>query len=399
MPVFNPPITPIVKQTEVTFGYTDSQDWIDQVSPNTNSWDCVAWSEELTLFAAGASTSAADNFMNSSDGITWNAFSVAGNPRMFSMIWVPELGLYIACGQSVGVTGRIYTSPDGTTFTQRVNIGTIFFGAAWSPQLGIGVVVGSGLITQYTTDGIIWTTGTSAAAIGWRDVVWSPALGIFCSVGPTGANRVMTSTDGIAWTLQTASDVTKAWNGIAWSPSLGLFVAVASGGIMTSPDGVNWTNQTDPGTNTWSKVTWVADLGLFVACGNTAASPGIITSPDGINWTSVTTPAHAWNGLSWSSSLGRLVVVGSNAVMTMDALIVPEAERNFIIQDPDIRVDSNPVASLAYAQPTGKDLDEIGMDALDIDAGCNIDKELTLNIKGLEGYLEGKFKINYTFQR
>jgi hypothetical protein len=52
--------------------------------------------------------------------------------------------------------------------------------------------------------------------------------------GGTG-NRVMTSSNGINWTSQTSA-ADNAWNGIAWAPKLGLFAAVSSDGtnrVMT----------------------------------------------------------------------------------------------------------------------------------------------------------------------
>ncbi|MEK7514563.1 MAG: hypothetical protein AAB587_01965, partial [Patescibacteria group bacterium] len=87
-------------------------------------------------------------------------------------------------------------------------------------------------------DGITWTLRTSAADNDWRSVVWSPGLSLFVAVATSGTgNRVMTSPDGITWTLRTsAADI--EWHSVAWSPGLSLFVVVANTGtgnrVMTS---------------------------------------------------------------------------------------------------------------------------------------------------------------------
>jgi hypothetical protein len=72
----------------------------------------------------------------------------------------------------------------------------------------------------------------------WRSVCWSPNLGLFCAVAYTGTgNRVMTSPDGINWTIR-ASAADNNWRSVCWSPNLGLFCAVAGTGtgnrVMTS---------------------------------------------------------------------------------------------------------------------------------------------------------------------
>ncbi len=79
----------------------------------------------------------------------------------------------------------------------------------------------------------------------WRFVCWSPALTLFVAVAYTGTgNRVMTSPDGITWTIRTSA-ADNNWRSVCWSPALTLFVAVADSGtgnrVMTSPDGITWT--------------------------------------------------------------------------------------------------------------------------------------------------------------
>jgi hypothetical protein len=61
-------------------------------------------------------------------------------------------------------------------------------------------------------------------------VCWAPELGLFCAVASSGTgNRVMTSPDGIVWTVR-ASAADNSWYDLCWASELGLFCAVAFSG-------------------------------------------------------------------------------------------------------------------------------------------------------------------------
>jgi hypothetical protein len=108
------------------------------------------------------------------------------------------------------------------------------------------------------------------------DVIY--ANGLFVAVARTGVgDRVMTSPDGITWTLgSTPAD--NNWVSLAYGS--GLFVAVAATGagdrVMTSPDGLTWTIRSSASDNNWNGVTYGA--GQFVAVGATGASNQVMTS-------------------------------------------------------------------------------------------------------------------------
>ena len=148
------------------------------------------------------------------------------------------------------------------------------------------------------TDGITWTTQTSAADISWRSITYGN--GLFVAVASTGTgNRVMTSSDGITWATQTsAADYT--WNSITYGN--GLFVAVSSSGtgtdVMTSSDGITWATQTTP-SGSWQEVTY--GIGLFVAVG--ISGNRVMTSPDGVTWTPQTASGNDWYGVTYGNGL------------------------------------------------------------------------------------------------
>ena len=186
---------------------------------------------------------------------------------------------------------------------------------AWSPETGVFVAVGPGGVMT-STDGIAWTAQTAPAAI-WNGVAWSPELGLFAAIGTTGA-LVITSPDGVNWTAQTIVGATKPWGTITWSPDEHEFlVAAVGGGSMTSNNATTWTVAADPAKPALTHgLAWSAALALYVAVGNN----GAYTSPDGTIWTlGASLPAVGWRGVAWSPTGNRFVAVGiggGNDIMT-----------------------------------------------------------------------------------
>lgn len=72
----------------------------------------------------------------------------------------------------------------------------------------------------------------------------------------------------------------------------------------------------------------------------------------------------------------------------------PLAEAEFTVVDAEVSLTSQLIGTIAYEAPTGKDLDELEMDAIDVrfQPGTG---QFIVRVKGLEGYLHDKFKINY----
>jgi hypothetical protein len=91
-------------------------------------------------------------------------------------------------------------------------------------------------------------------------------LSLFVAVAQTGTgNRVMTSPNGITWTIRTSA-ADNQWNSVCWSAELELFAAVSLNGtnrVMTSPNGITWTSRTIPNALPFS-ICWSPEIGLFV---------------------------------------------------------------------------------------------------------------------------------------
>lgn len=311
-----------------------------QAASGTNeanaSWSSVAWSPELGRFVAVGTLAVFPHTTNqrvatSTDGTHWTMVPSASLPTVAgvwrSVTWSPDVGLFVAvaCARWTLSTcnttndgGRVITSPDGLTWTERSTSDDTaqWASIAWSPTLSLFVAVGSGPSTRVMTspDGINWTNRTPAEPNTWTSITWVSALGLFVAVASDGSNRVMTSPNGILWTAQAAAEA-NAWQSIAWSPELGLLVASANGGthaIMTSSDGgAGWDQQTAPGTTGWTAVAWSPEFNLFAAVTLLATGSKLIaTSPDGVTWTQqVAVSTKGWTAITWSPQLHAFVAV------------------------------------------------------------------------------------------
>jgi hypothetical protein len=219
-----------------------------------NGWRTVVWSRELGLFAAvaidGGALNNLERVMTSPDGINWTSYTYSGagiNDSWRSIVWSAELGLFVAIA-SAG-NKRVLTSPDGINWDLQDSPLEGWHGLTWSPELGIFVAVGitNGKVMT-SPDGINWTLGDASSNRQWFSVCWSPELGLFVASAITGDDkRIMISSDGINWSPSKVP-ILNNWQLVIWSAELGLFVAVSSyssiGGaykVITSPDGINWT--------------------------------------------------------------------------------------------------------------------------------------------------------------
>ncbi len=174
------------------------------------------------------------------------------------------------------------------------------------------------VIGNIVSKGTEWTGRVSASDSMWRSVAYGN--GRFVAVASSGGvgstctaalgKCVMTSSDGINWTLATSTYAD--WNSVTYGN--GLFVAVAPLGgagsscqnvtfrdcVMTSPDGINWTARRSP-YEYWQSVTYGNGMFVAVANGtgggslcNSTWSRCVMTSLDGISWIQHTTPSYAY---------------------------------------------------------------------------------------------------------
>jgi predicted RecA/RadA family phage recombinase len=175
--------------------------------------------------------------------------------------------------------------------------------------------------TARAQPGITWTAQTTPIpTLAWSNLAYGNGLYVAVSTSGTGS-RVMTSPDGIIWTLRT-TPTDNQWYDITFGN--GLFVAVAGNGtgtgdrVMTSPDGINWTIRTTPADNIWNGVIYANGQFVAVATSGTAGNR-VMTSPDGITWTlRVAANSYAWTSVAYGNGLYVSVAAGGigNRVMT-----------------------------------------------------------------------------------
>jgi len=72
----------------------------------------------------------------------------------------------------------------------------------------------------------------------------------------------------------------------------------------------------------------------------------------------------------------------------------PVAEKEFTVTDTDVTATSRIVGCIAYVAPTGKELDELEFDAIDLKFAPAAGS-FKIYAKGLEGYVSDKFKVYY----
>lgn len=247
------------------------------VSGDTGDWSDVIWVPELSMFVAVAQ-GGTDYVMTSTDGSTWTTRTV---PAMawYRVRWSPQLRLLVAVAVS-GTGGCVMTSPDGVTWTQRNSVDNTAAWRAleWSPELGMFVSLSAGGgLGQYSTNGTSWTQ-FSVSDLLWESIAWSSELGIFVA-SPAGSNVFATSTTGLSWTTRSAP-VAHLGRSVIWIPEWRLFVAVSStdnANVLTSPEGITWTVQ-NAVTIDWRCVTFSPELNTAVAVGITGNGNRVMTS-------------------------------------------------------------------------------------------------------------------------
>jgi len=250
----------------------------------------------LTLSNPAGATiadAAADATIVENDGVPQppaaSAWSVARQGMSTQLGLAYGAGVYV----SVGDNGDVWTSPTGTTWTQR----SVPAAAGGVPYLLYGVTYGGGqfvavgsccgpafadAVILTSPDGITWTERDANNSTTLRGVAHSGTR--YVAVGLSGVIR--TSLDGVSWSPAT-SGTGQRLRGIAYGG--GAFVAVGDGPtILRSTDGLAWSPQTVPVTVPSSTAARaITHTGTqFVAVG---AQGTVLTSPDGVTWTHVAT--------------------------------------------------------------------------------------------------------------
>jgi len=151
---------------------------------------------------------------------------------------------------------------------------------------GLYVAVGGDATIATSPDGGTWTIRRmSTANLVLNAVAFANGRFVAAGLGSptiTGAGLIMTSTDGLEWTINEtiASTVNAQFNEVLFGGGTWVVSGAAGGRAFTSTDGLNWTARSlpagvIPGTGTYG-------AGRFVLSGN---GNTVLTSTDGATWT------------------------------------------------------------------------------------------------------------------
>lgn len=178
------------------------------------------------------------SFMVSPDGVNWTTYSPSHGYSTRHMAYAG--GVYMAACDASGTLSRIYTSTDLVNWTWRHDISFVYTMSTVAKILHDGskfVVIGDGGRVSYSYNCVSWVdiivpgiSNTSSGQID--DAIYANGLFVACGIGP-----LMTSPDGINWTLRTPSG--GYMSKVIYANNK--FYITYSGGISYSTNGVTWT--------------------------------------------------------------------------------------------------------------------------------------------------------------
>jgi hypothetical protein len=282
------------------------------------------------------------SFVPNFAGTNWAAGTPLATSSLFGIAYTGVSLIASSSFVAVGAGGTLFSSPDGTTWTQLTshtlaNLNAAVFadsrfviagdsGVILASSDGVNyagvnsktssnlyalgvnggtiVAVGAGGAIVNSTDGLNW----GAVSSGTSNNLYGAAAGnnVYVAVGANGT--LLTSSDAGTWktiALPTSADLRAVTFGLVpvsgstSGATTNMFVVVgANGTLVTSTDGANWTVRAPIGSNTLNSVTFGS---RFVAVG---VAGNIFTSQDGVTWTqSVSATTNDLNSVAWSSGI------------------------------------------------------------------------------------------------
>lgn len=215
---------------------TNGTAWTMQVSSGIPfGLEYIAWSPTLSLFVGSYQSG---GIYSSANGIDWTLRETPpASSCMGRVVWADALATFLVLGGTTdGIDGgAVYVSTNGTTWI-RNDFGTGALQSpdvlAWAESIGLIVVIQAGTATYLTsTNGSTFTSRTGLSSL-WYDAVWSPDLGVLAAVSIDGVGTANIASA----TYVTAPSVT------GLSHLEGASVAVTGDGIvLASPNNPAYT--------------------------------------------------------------------------------------------------------------------------------------------------------------
>jgi alpha-tubulin suppressor-like RCC1 family protein len=246
------------------------------------------------------------SFATSADGINWTNIPIASGNLWKSVAYGD--GKFVAFGGGFGGGSQnAAISSDGTSWSFATTVSNAYDNVRYVGNKFI-ITARTQLYQSLLTsdDGISWTLKTLPGGTKyWNNVEYGNGkfVAVAGGVGNT-SDIVAISNDGNTWTSEILP-VSNAWIDIAYGNNT--FIAVVSSGntIVTSPDGTNWTQRPLPKSGTWRSITYGNNKFVIVGNDNT-----ILSSNDGITWTQTTSSITTdWNTIRYGND--RFVAVSN----------------------------------------------------------------------------------------
>lgn len=311
-------------------GYCTSPDGVTWTARTGTADDLSALLNETTLLGTRRSATSPPGVYSSTDGINWTQRSTS--VACFANVIARGGSRLVATSTTISAGGgtvysSIYSDNDGLTWSAGAPINQCI-GSVIAHNGSFFVAVSSMYVnndletySRKSTDGITWTQGTSrvnapsAFITAISNLFWNGSVFV-ALIGGLGASgsafevnaRIFTSTDGLAWTVQSTSAVLLSKGSPSFHQPVfvdGVWhIAFYEGGTARSTDGgITWQAPTTvPGSFLPKCV--AGYIGKLIAVGADAAFQSV---DKGITWTALTpTGLTSFNGnlLSWVGALG-----------------------------------------------------------------------------------------------
>lgn len=269
--------------------------------------------------------------LTSPDGIQWTRTAVGATNDGWSGL-AYNGSTYVAVGLRGSGTDRggVVYSNDGATWT----FGTVPAGIGQLTAVAFGanrfVAVGE-LGRIYTSpDGITWSNTLSPVTNFLRAVAF--ADGQFVATGDSG--RILTSADGIAWLNRSVSTVNSLLNITRHKGAWYTFSPTSE--CFTSEEGEVWTRIPSSGrTSSMSRV--ISTAGLLLGAN---AGGGVYISEDAGSWASQPVDAGGTNLMTGAAEgKGLIAVVGSNGIIY--TATAPSPSFSPLIAAPSLRFEAD----------------------------------------------------------
>jgi len=296
---------------------------------NTTSGDAYCITFGANLFVAGGTlTTFYPCVITSTDAITWTQTAIPGALQGIIQRIAFANGTFIATASN---NNQIFYSSDGSNWTISASTspfltrGLAYGNGKWVGVCGIGPTPTQFTPITSTDNGVTWTTGTQQTAAFGGAIDLFFYNGVF--IATTTTAKIVTSVDGVTWTLAANLQTILASNsivGITFGNNV--FCAISDGGgIAISSDLTNWTlvqaAYTSPNYG-FNDIDFFN--GRFIAVGARPAGTVIITSIYGTNWILYDTAIPSTDLTPASQSLANgnntSVVINTYSLATYDAI-------------------------------------------------------------------------------